>query len=378
MDTLPAAPDAADGPDRDPDLVAIRRYAGLIALFCACVALFFAKEVILPFVLGLLIALTLRPLTRWFSRHGIPPVIAAVLIMTAVSLFVAAGGYLLSGAVSGWLQDLPLVRVELEERLSGLTESLRSMREVSEQVEELAETATDPEVVKVTIDQPGVVASTVQDVASFATTAVVALLLSLFLLASGDMFYVKLIESFPRLSDKKRALKIAYGVEQNISRYLLSITLINAVLGVVVGLGFWVIGMPQAAMWGLAAFLLNFLPYVGPVVGTALSAAVGLVTHDTMAGALLAPGFFALVCTIEGQFVTPVVLGRRLELNAVFVFATVVFWAWMWGFAGALMAVPFLVCFKVMCDNVPGLGVIGNFLGTSDMRGRFDPLRDEA
>ncbi|MCU9850227.1 AI-2E family transporter [Defluviimonas sp. WL0024] len=360
---------------RDADVAAIRRYLGLIALFCAFVALFFAKEVVLPFVLGILIALTLSPVTRWFARFGVPPVLTAVALIAAVSVSVVAGGYLLSGPVSDWIDDAPRVQRELEQRLRGLTDSLRTVKEASEQVEEIAETATDPNVVKVSIDQPGIVTTAVQDMASFATTALVALVLALFLLASGDMFYVKLIESFPRLSDKKRALKIAYGVEQSISHYLLAITAINAGLGAVIGAGFWLIGMPQPVMWGVIAFLFNFLPYVGAIAGVALAAAVAIITFDSVGYALLAPGFYLVATAIEGQLVTPVVVGRRLELNAVFVFATVVFWAWMWGFAGALMAVPFLVCFKVLCDNVAALAVIGNFLGSSELRGRFDPLR---
>jgi predicted PurR-regulated permease PerM len=294
-----------------------------------------------------------------------------------VATGVLAGGYLLSGPVSEWIDDAPRIQSELKDRLRGLTDSFRSVREASSQVEDLTDAASDPQVMKVAIDQPGLLDSAAQNLASFAATALVSLVLALFLLASGDMFYVKLVESFPRFGDKKRALKIAYGVEESISRYLFSITMINAVLGLVVGTGLWLIGMPQPAMWGVIAFLFNFLPYIGAVIGIVLTAAVALVSFDTVGQALLAPGFYLLATTLEGQFVTPVVIGRRLEINAVSVFSTVVFWGWMWGFAGALMAVPFLVCLKVLCDHVPKLSVIGNFLGSSSLRGRFDPLRAE-
>ncbi len=359
------------------DLAAIRRYLGIIAFVCAAVALYFAKQVVLPFILAILLALTLSPITRALARFGIPPVITALVLILAVASSMATGGYLLSDPVSDWVENAPEMQRELERRLHDFTASIRSVKEASDQVDKIAETAKDPDVVKVSIEQPGLVTSAMLDVASFATTSLVALVLALFLLASGDMFYVKLVESFPRFGDKKRALKIAYGIEQSISRYLLSIAVINAALGLVVGLGLWLIGMPQPVVWGAIAFLLNFLPYIGAVGGVALAAAVSIVSFDSLGHALLAPGFYLLATTIEGQFITPVVLGRRLELNAVFVFATVVFWAWIWGFAGALTAVPFLVCLKVLCDNIPALSTLGNFLGTSDIRGRYDPLRAE-
>ncbi|WP_347311438.1 AI-2E family transporter [Defluviimonas sp. SAOS-178_SWC] len=367
----------ADRDVRGADLAAIRRYLGIIAFICAAVAIYFAKQVVLPFILAVLLALTLSPVTRTLARIGVPPIVTALVLIIAVATSMAAGGYLLSDPISDWIDDAPRIQRELEGRLHDITDSIRSVQKASEKVDQIAETAKDPDVVKVAIDQPGILTSTILDVASFATTSLVALVLALFLLGSGDMFYVKLAESFPRFGDKKRALKIAYGVEQSISRYLLSIAVINACLGIVVGLGLWLIGMPQPAVWGAVAFLFNFLPYIGAIAGVALVAAVSIVSFDSFGHALLAPGFYFLATTIEGQFITPVILGRRLELNAVFVFATVVFWAWMWGFAGALTAVPFLVCLKVLCDNVPALSTLGDFLGTSEIRGRYDPLRGE-
>lgn len=280
--------------------IAIRRYLGFIAFFCACIALFFAKKIVLPFVLAILLALTLSPVTRAFARFRIPPVVTAVVLIAAVSATVAGGGYLLSGPVSAWIEDAPNIQSELEQRLRGVTQSIESVKKASDQVEELAATASDPGVVKVSIEQPGIVASAVLNTASFATTAVVALILALFLLASGDMLYVKLVESFPRLSDKKRALRIAYGVEESISRYLLSITLINAGLGLAVGAGLALIGMPQPVVWGAMAFLFNFLPYVGAIAGVGLAAVVSIVTFDSLGYAMLAPVFYFAATSIEG------------------------------------------------------------------------------
>ncbi|MCG7623373.1 AI-2E family transporter [Epibacterium sp. Ofav1-8] len=347
------------------NLILIRNFLGIIVVICAAALIFFAKEVILPFVLGVLIALTLSPLTRGLARHGVPPLISAGLLVLAVAATVAGGIYLLSGPVAEWIDEAPRMRAVLEQRLRAITSSLETVREASQRVEDIAASTEDSDVIKVAIDQPGIIASTALDIVTLATTAMVALVLALFLLASNDMFYLKIVQSFPSLTEKTRALQIVYSIERRISRYLLSVTLINAGLGVVVGCCMWIIGMPQPVVWGAIAFLFNFLPYIGSLAGVVLCAVVSLVTFSALSYAVLAPLAYLLATLIEGQFVTPVLLGRRLNLNAVAVFAAVVLWAWVWGVAGALMAVPLLVCLKSLCDHVPALSVLGTFLGDS-------------
>jgi predicted PurR-regulated permease PerM len=198
------------------------------------------------------------------------------------------------------------------------------------------------------------------------STLAVALVLASFLLASGDLFYLKLVQSFPTMSGKKRALTMVYDIERRVSHYLLTIALINAGLGIGIGSVLTLLGMPYAYIWGIAAFLLNFLPYLGAITGVVLVAGLSIITFDSFSYALLAPAAYLTLTTIEGNFVTPTLLGRKLELNTVAVFLTVVLWGWLWGIAGALVAVPFLVVFKVVADNVDGMGIVSNFLGAAD------------
>ncbi len=200
------------------------------------------------------------------------------------------------------------------------------------------------------------------NIVSATTSIAIIFVLSLFLLASGTMLYEKIIQSFTRLSEKKRALRLVYDVEREISRYLLTVAMINSGLGIAVELGLWSIGVPDPLVWGVAAALLNFLPYIGAAVTVALVAAISLVTFDSLGYALLAPAFVVLCNTIEGQIVTPLVVGRRLEINAVAIFIAVAFWSWLWGFVGALIAVPLLVVIKVFCDHFDSLRHVGNFL----------------
>jgi predicted PurR-regulated permease PerM len=165
-----------------------------------------------------------------------------------------------------------------------------------------------------------------------------------------------------------------YDIERKVSRYLLTITLINAGLGIVITIALAVIGLDYAYIWGSAAFLLNFVPFVGALVGTAMVAAYAIVSFDSVSYAFLAPAAYLLLTVVEGQFVTPTLVGRRLEMNTVAVFLTVVLWGWLWGVPGALVAVPFLVVFKVICENFEGLETMANFLGKSDEKPYSKPV----
>jgi predicted PurR-regulated permease PerM len=234
--------------------------------------------------------------------------------------------------------------------------------EVSHQLDSIADGARDPNVQKVVLSQSGVLSQAANNLLSAGTSITIVFVLSLFLLASGTMFYEKIIQSFASLSEKKRALRIVYDVEREISRYLLTITVINICLGTVIGFGLWALGMPTPFLWGAAGALLNFLPYIGALMTIVLVAAIALISFDTISYALLAPTFVLLCDIVEGQLITPMTVGRRLEINAVAVFIAIAFWSWLWGVVGALIAVPLLVVIRVFCDHFDGLRHVGNFL----------------
>tara|TARA_R110002049_G_scaffold160202_2_gene325242 strand:- start:23543 stop:24622 length:1080 start_codon:yes stop_codon:yes gene_type:complete len=340
----------------------------LISLF---VTAYFAKDLLLPILLGFLVALTLSPLNRTLEKIGLPRPLGAVLLIGAVGtlIFVLVG--LSAGTVASWADDIPSMGAEIREKLRSWVDTVQNVRSATEQVEKMAtENGAAAEVV---VKQPGLMSSAMNTGAKIGGTLAVMLVLALFLLASGDMFYLKLVQSFQTFTGKKRALMAVYDVERRVSRYLLTITLINGGLGVAIGLYLAALGMPAPYVWGLAAFLLNFLPYIGGFIGSVLVGAYAIVTFDTVSYAILAPIGYQILTGIEGQLVTPYLVGRRLELNTVAVFLTVVFWGWLWGMAGALVAVPFLVVFKVICDNVTALHIVANFLDKSGP----DDARDE-
>jgi predicted PurR-regulated permease PerM len=193
-------------------------------------------------------------------------------------------------------------------------------------------------------------------------TLVATLVIAVFLMSSGDMFYEKLVRVLPTLTDRKQALRIVYELETEVSTYVLTLAAINAGLGLAVALAFQALGMPSPYLWGLLTFFFNFIPYVGAITGVALSGFIAIVTFDSLGYALLIPAAFTMCSLIESEIVNPLVLSRRLQMNAVAILLSLAFWAWLWGIAGAAIAVPVLVTIKVFCNHIEGLSGLGEFL----------------
>jgi len=183
------------------------------------------------------------------------------------------------------------------------------------------------------------------------------------MLASGDLLYLKIVQSFATMAQKRRAYAALRQIEDSLGSYLGTITIINAGLGLAIGLAMWGWGMPAPAMFGVAAFLLNFIPYIGLILGMVMATAIALVTMDGFLAPILVGATYAGLSSIEGQLITPYSVSRRLEMNTVVVFITVALWAWLWSVPGMIVAVPMLVVFRVLCDHIPGLERLGNFLG---------------
>jgi len=182
------------------------------------------------------------------------------------------------------------------------------------------------------------------------------------LLASGDLFLQKLVRVMPTFRDKKRAVEISHEIQQNVSNYLFSVSLINIGLGLAVGSGLYFMEVPNAAMWGITVAVLNFVPYFGPVAGVIVLGTVGLLTFDTLWKGLLPPAWYLLLHLLEANLITPVLLGRRFMLNPVVIFVSLIFWTWLWGVPGALLSVPILVLIKVVCDRVPAMSPVSELL----------------
>ncbi|RTM05759.1 MAG: AI-2E family transporter [Hyphomicrobiales bacterium] len=368
MNVEPIASDASaaegyDGrADARADMRLMRSLVIGIFILMAAAALYFARAFFMPVMLAFLLALTLTPIVRFLRKRGIPELVSAtLLVLLSIFVFVSAG-YLLSGPVIDLINNSYSIGQQLTERLAQFKRPLERLMDLAHQLEALTETTQEPGVQRVAVAPSGILSTAASNLLEAGTSITIIFVLSLFLLASGTLFYEKIVQSFTSLSQKKRALRVVYDVESEISHYLLTVAVINAGLGTVIGLGLWGLGMPNPLVWGAMAALLNFLPYVGALMTILLVAVIALISFDTISYALLAPAFVVLCDIVEGQFVTPMVVGRRLEINAVAIFIAIAFWSWLWGFVGALMAVPLLVVIKVFCDHFESLSPVGNFL----------------
>src|ERR1035437_3816796 len=183
-----------------------------------------------------------------------------------------------------------------------------------------------------------------------------------FLLVSGDIFLHRLVEILPRFRSKRQVVDIAQQIESDISAYLVTITIMNAAVGVTTGLAMWLTGVGDPILWGTATFLLNYVPIVGPALGVLIFLLAGQLTHDTLWQALLPAGLYLGFHLIEGESVTPMLLARRFTLDPVLVIISLVFWFWMWGVPGAILAVPMLAITKIICDRIHSLVAFGHFL----------------
>lgn len=351
----------------------IRALLAALLTLHVIVALYFAKDMFMPIVLGILIALSLSPIARSGMRIGLPAPLISVVLISTLGGTILIGGYSVSDTIADWADDAPGLGQRVQERLSSITKSVEAVKSVTDDVEALTNQAP-PGTPTVTIQQPSLLSAALRNLAGLGTTVAVAFVLALFILSSGTLFYEKLVSSFADFSSKKYALRSVYELQHKISRYLFTITLINAGLGLSVGTAAYLIGLPNAAIWGAAAFALNYLPFIGTIVGTTLIGAVSIVTFDDLGYAFLAPAIYLALGTLEGQIVTPSIVGRSLKINTVSVFLSVIFWGWLWGIAGTLLAVPILVVVKVVCDGVPSLDRIGRFLDAEPVEDRMEQM----
>jgi predicted PurR-regulated permease PerM len=325
--------------------------------------LYFARPVILPVFLAVMAGMALKPLIRWLSYGHIPPAISAAVVLCLLVAAVGIGFFELGRPAMTWMNDAPAHMAELRQRVQRIFPRVARFNQAADAVNNLG--AADEEQKKVTtveLKTSRVPSSFINWTGTFLAGVGETLVLLYLMLASGDLFLQKLVRVMPTLREKKSAVGMSHEIQQNISNYLFSVSLINIGLGVVVSGGLYWLGVPNALMWGMLVAVLNFVPYFGPVVGIILLAAVGLLTFDTLWKGLLPPAWYLLLHLLEANFITPVLLGRRFTLNPVVIFVSLIFWTWLWGVPGALLSVPILVSIKVVCDRVPILSSVSELL----------------
>ena len=345
------------------DRVEVRSIAitGLLVL-AVLYTLYFAKAFLLPIVLAVLLDFLLSPVVRILKRAKIPEPAGAALVLLALLGAVGFAGYSLAGPAREWMARAPETLAKVQIGLRDLRKPVEQVTKTAEQVEAATEVAkTGPQ--EVVVRGPRLSERLFGTTQTLRTGALETLILLYFLLAAGDLFLQKLIKVLPLLRDKKKAVAIARETEASISTYLFTVAMVNVVLGFAIALVMTLIGMPNALLWGALAAIAEFIPYVGATVLLGTLTLAGFATFGTMSHALLVPGAYLAVNLIQSQFVSPLILGRRLTLNPVAILVGLVFWWWLWGVGGAFIAVPLLATLKIFCDHIESLAPIGEFLG---------------
>jgi predicted PurR-regulated permease PerM len=320
-----------------------------------------ASEIVLPLVFAGILSLLLQPALRILERLHVPRIIAALLLILALFGTIVGLGTAISGPASTWAAKLPEGIPRLQERLSFMREPINTLQLFLQQVENFGGTRPLSSAAA-SGGGPTLLATLFTGTRNFATGFFTTVLFLFFLLVSGDIFLQRLVEIMPRFGSKRQVVEISQQIESDISAYLVTITIMNAAVGIAVALAMWLTGVGDPILWGTVAFLLNYVPILGTALGVLIFLLAGLLTFDTLWQALLPAGLYFGFHLIEGETVTPMLLARRFTLNPVLVIISLVFWFWMWGIPGAILSVPMLAITKIICDRVRPLAAIGHFL----------------
>jgi predicted PurR-regulated permease PerM len=361
-------------------MIAPARSLGITVLAgtAAIVLLNYMQDVFIPLVLSGLIFYALDPLVDRLQRGHVPRAIGAALVLITVSGSAGIGVYKLSDDALVLVEELPVaarrlrsaIRPSSGESASMLSRVQRAATELDKTAAEATSSSAAPRgVMKVQVEEPGLRASDFVWRGSIgaltaASQAVMVLFLSYFLLVADDMFKRKLVTHFgDTLSQKKITVQILDQIGSRIERFLQVQILTSALVAVATGLALWGLGVENAAVWGLAAGLLNSVSYFGPLIVTAGLSLIAFMQFGTLQMMAVVAGTALLITTLEGLLLTPTLLGRAAQMNQVAVFTGLLFWSWLWGVWGLLLAVPMMMVIKTTCDHVEDLQPIADLLG---------------
>jgi predicted PurR-regulated permease PerM len=334
---------------------------GLFALGVLA-ALYVASAIILPVVLAFMLNLLLQPAVRLLGRVHLPRVVGAllavVLVIGALAGFVAA----LSVPAATWAERLPEGLPRLEAHLQVIKGPIQALQKIIQQAEQVADAPPGRgSIVSVRRDL-GLTGALFAGTRSVLDGLFTTVLVLYFLLVAGNIFLRRIVEILPTFSNKRQAVDISQQIQEDISAYLVTITAMNAAVGVATAGAMYLCGLGDPLLWGTTAFLLNFIPILGPFFGVCIFVLVGMLSFESLWWALLPPTLYFGIHLVEGETLTPMLLARRFTLNPVLIILSLVFWFWMWGVPGAILAVPMLAILKIISDRLRPLKALGHFL----------------
>lgn len=321
-------------------------------------ALYAAAEIVWPLVFAFMLSLLLNPLLRFLAKLRIPRVLCALLLVAAILALVVGLGTAISGPAANWAAKLPDGLPRLFQRLRFLEAPFAPLQHFWQQIEDFAGWSRGAD----SSASGALLTKLFTGTRSFASGFFTTLLFLFFLLIAGEIFLQRLVEIMPRFSSKRQVVDIAKQIESDISAYLMTITAMNAAVGIATAAVMWLTGVGDPILWGTIAFFLNFVPILGPLLGVLIFLLAGALAADGLWLTFLPAALYLAIHLVEGETITPMLLARRFTLNPVLVIVSLVFWFWMWGIPGAILSVPMLAITKIVCDRVRPLAAFGHFL----------------
>jgi len=340
----------------------------MIAVISGLTILYFASALLIPFTIAILGYLSLRNTVVRFCRLGLNRTLAAMAVMVILLGIVITLGGVTYNPAREWLLTAPESVAKVKSKLQELRQPLETIDAATKDLGEASESSSAEQVVQVQVQQPklldttAVVTRTGESVMRLAVVAV----MMFFLLATGDNVVNRSLRIIPSREGRERALQLACNIQDGVGSYLGHITVINIGLGVAATIVMWLLGMPSPLLWGVLATLFNFIPYVGPLAASAVVFIAAVGEFDSFGRAALTALAFWSLTAIEGQFVTPSVLGKSLKLGPVVVLVAVAFWGFMWGIPGIFIAVPLVIAMRYTFDCFDATKPIATMLGVGD------------
>jgi predicted PurR-regulated permease PerM len=342
----------------------------VIALLLALAALRYSREFLVPVLVAVLAAVALAPLVRQLSR-ALPRWLASAIVVLSIAGIFGVTLWALSDEIAAFSRRLPTIVREIRQSIQSASPRASLIRQLQQAVTELEQSTSTPKPAQATpvqivqpVDVQAQMMTAARRAGGFAMQGVLLLFLIYFLLASGELFKTKLVKlSGERLSQRKVTVQMIDEITRKIGRYVFYQFWSGTLVGVLTWLAFWWMGMRYAGLWGVAAGVLNAIPYFGPTIILFSSAIVALLQFKSLAMAAGVAGTSLAITGIEGYLLTPIFLGAAARVNSVAVFVSVMFWGWMWGTAGLLLAVPILMIIKTVADHVESLSTVSELLG---------------
>ena len=321
-----------------------------------------ASVFFVPVVLAILLKFLFASVIRGLARLYIPPSLGAAIVVIVMLGALGLGIYQVASPAGEWIGKLPQTVRQVERKLKGVRQSVQEMSKATQEVDRLTTLGPADKSPKIEVRRPTLGESLLAPTQEFIVSLGIVIILLYFLLASEDMFLRKIVTVLPNWREKKIAVDISHQIEQDVSIYLMTITVINALFGLAVGVSMYFLGLPAPHLWGVMAGLLHYIPFLGAVIGISMVTLVAAVTLNSFSEIALVPVVYLSLNLVEEYVLLPHVMGRRLMLNPVIVLLWMIFWAWLWGVPGALMAVPLLAIVKIICDRIEPLAPFGEFI----------------